>query len=211
MRGASVHLTGFGLFLFIPFVLFLFVRHPEPIAASLATGVVTMLGHRFVARPFMERVRGERCIWCARVLPAGEPRAELSVAAGGSETRFVACRRHQAPARRFFGWLDRLRLPLRLGIAVPLVALLAALALAAAGRGTALPWATELFRLMVGLTVNVAALGPSLGGLDSAPRAAFPLHNFTLLGIRNLLWIFRLVGVWWVVGGALGLARLVVG
>lgn len=208
MRGASVHLTGFGLFLFIPFVLFLFVRHPEPIAASLAAGVVTMLGHRLVARPFMERVRGERCIWCARLLPADAAREEIEVAAAAGVTAFVACPRHAAPARRFFAWVDRRRRPLRAGIGLPLVALLVALALAAAGHGAALPWATEGFRLVVGLSVHLAAVGPYLGKPDSTPRAAFPLHNFTLLGVRNLLWIFRLVGVWWVVGGVLGLARL---
>jgi len=25
----------------------------------------------------------------------------------------------------------------------------------------------------------------------------FPVHNFFLLGIRNLLWVFRLIGLWW--------------
>jgi hypothetical protein len=28
--------------------------------------------------------------------------------------------------------------------------------------------------------------------------AAFPVHNFYLLGIRAILWIFRLVGAWWI-------------
>jgi len=208
VRGASVHLTGLGLFLFIPLVLYLFVGHPEPIAASLVTGVATMLGHRFVARPFMERVREERCIWCARLLAPGAAREEVAVTAGAGDVGFVACPDHGAPARRLFAWLDRRRLPLRLGIALPLVALLAALAAAVAGRPAALPWATESFRLVVGLTVQLAALGPSLGRPASTPRAAFPLHNFTLLGARNLLWILRLVGLWWIVAGARALLRL---
>ena len=208
MRSARVHLTGLALFLFIPLVLFLFVRHPEPIAASLAIGVVTMIGHRLVARPFMQRVRGDRCIWCARVLPAGATRDRIAVAAGDDAAGFVACPRHAEPAHRFFAWVDRQRLPLRLGIGLPLVALLLALGFAAAGRGAALPWATESFRLLVGLTVNLAAVGPALGRRVSIPRAAFPLHNFTLLGVRNLLWIFRLVGLWWIAGGALALLRL---
>jgi hypothetical protein len=29
----------------------------------------------------------------------------------------------------------------------------------------------------------------------------FPAHNFFLLGLRSLLWIFRLVGAWWIVRG----------
>jgi hypothetical protein len=208
VRGVGVHLTGLGLFLFIPFVLYLFVAHPEPIAASLVTGVVTMLGHRLVARPFMERVRGERCIWCAKVFAPGAAREPVALVAGDDATGFVACAHHAAPAGRFLSWVDRLRLPLRAGIALPLVGLLVALALAAAGRGAALPWATEAFRLVVGLTVNLAALGPTLGRPGSPPRAVFPPHNFALLGVRNLLWIFRLVGLWWIVTGAVGLARL---
>lgn len=207
MRSIGVHATGLALFLFIPLVLYLFVAHPEPHAASLAGGVALMLGHRFLARPFMERVRGSRCIWCARVLDAGAARAAVLVTEGDGGGDFVACPGHAGPAQRFFAWLDRHRLPLRLGIALPLLALLAALAGAAAGAPGALAAATDLFRLAIGVTVNVAALGPSLGAATAAPRAAFPLHNFTLLGVRNLLWILRLVGLWWIVAGGAGFAR----
>jgi hypothetical protein len=37
----------------------------------------------------------------------------------------------------------------------------------------------------------------------------FPAHNLFLLGVRNLLWIFRLVGAWWIVRGALALSDLI--
>ena len=34
---------------------------------------------------------------------------------------------------------------------------------------------------------------------EHAPvEVPFPVHNFFLLGVRNLLWIFRLVGIWWI-------------
>jgi hypothetical protein len=74
-----------------------------------------------------------------------------------------------------------------------------ALAATAAGRQVRLDDATALFQLVVGLTVNVAALGY----LFLRPRATpvpvpFPVHNFFLLGVRTLLWIFRLVGIWWI-------------
>jgi hypothetical protein len=211
VRPLTVHATGLALFLFIPLVLYLFVGHPEPIGASLAAGVALMLGHRYLARPFMEHVRGRRCLWCARALAAEEPRAKLTVATAGGEVDFVTCPRHAPAASRFLAWLDRWRLPLRAGIGVPLLALLVALAAAAAGAATALPVVTDLFRLGIGVTVQIAALGSSLGVNGSPPRAAFPLHNFTLLGVRNLLWILRLVGVWWIVAGAAGLARALAG
>jgi len=198
MRPGALQAVGIALFAFIPVVLVLFVRHPEPIAASLAAGVVLMFGHRWLARPYMERARERKCIWCNRVLAPEAPRRRVSVVAGNGEVSFAACPGHEMPAGRFFAWADRLRLPLRLGIGVPLVALLLALALAANGDGRWAPRATELFRLVVGLTVNLAALGPTLGAVAATPRAAFPLHNFTLLGLRNIVWIFRLVGLWWI-------------
>jgi len=57
--------------------------------------------------------------------------------------------------------------------------------------------------------VQLAALGALFGREEGVPRAAFPLHNFTLLGVRNLLWVLRLVGAWWIVAGGTALARLI--
>jgi len=215
MRPWVANLTGLGLFLFIPLVLFLYVRHPEPVAASLVAGVLLMLGHRFLARPYMERVRTAKCIWCNRFPDAGASRDEVQVEAPGGVVSFSACPQHAPPARRFFDWVDRLRLPLRLGIGLPLVALLAALAADAFGHDRFVAGATEAFRLVVGLTVHLAALGALLGRAhadgEAPPRAAFPLHNFSLLGLRNILWIFRLVGVWWIWAGGRALLGLIAG
>lgn len=201
MRPLTENALGIALFLFIPLVLFLFVAHPEPIAASLGAGVLLMLGHRFVARPYMERVRERKCLWCNRFFVAGERTEPVLLRTGSTEIRFAACPGHDLPSRRFLAWVDRLRLPLRLGIGLPLVALLGTLALAATGRPAPTDLVTDLFRFVVGLTVNVAALGPLFGpSLErggSPPRAAFPPHNFSLLGVRSILWIFRLVGVYW--------------
>ncbi|HSM14699.1 MAG TPA: hypothetical protein VLA66_11595 [Thermoanaerobaculia bacterium] len=208
-RPGLLQTLGVLLFLFIPVVLYLFVQHPEPVGASLVAGVVLMLGHRFVARPYFLRVREAKCAWCNRWLEGRADLERFAVVAGDQEVPFVACPGHALPARRFFAWVDRLRLPLRLGIGAPLLALLGALAAAAFGRGAAVPVATEAFRLLIGLTVHLAALGALLGTVrETPPRAAFPLHNFSLLGIRGILWIFRLVGIWWIVAGAAGLFRL---
>jgi hypothetical protein len=51
--------------------------------------------------------------------------------------------------------------------------------------------------------VNVAALG-YFASLEQPPLSVpFPVHNFFLLGVRNLLWVFRLVGLWWIWQGLL--------
>jgi hypothetical protein len=213
-EGTRAQGAGILLFLFIPVVLYLFVAHPEPLWASLTAGVILMVGHRRIARPHWLRMRERKCVWCNRWLGDGGGTERVVVRAAGEAAPFAACAGHAAPALRFFAWADRMRLPLRAGIGAPLVLLILALAGAAAGAAAArerLPEATELFRLAVGLTVNLGALGPWLGRPgEGPPGAAFPLHNFSLLGVRAILWIFRLVGVWWVIAaGKFWIGRLV--
>ena len=212
-------LLGVALFLFIPLVLFLFVRHPEPVGVSLVAGIVLMVGHRFLARPYMEAVRARKCLWCnGRPRPQGEPLPLLvggrsGDGAAGGELVAVVCPRHRDAAARFVAFLDRARLPLRLGIFAPLLLLLAALVAAALGERRWLDPAVALFQGLVGVTVNVAAFGylaarPTSSGGGSAPaRVPFPAHNFFLLGIRNLLWVFRIVGIWWIVVAILFIVR----
>src|SRR5436305_3431771 len=204
-------LTGALLFLFIPLVLFHYVQHPAPVGLSLAAGVILMLGHRRLARPYMLRVLAWKCVWCNRLLPpAGTAgTADLELLSGGGVLHARCCAAHRDPAARFFTFLNAWRWPLRLGIFVPLLLLLAALATTALGRPVPLDGATNLFRLAIGVTVNVAAWGYLLVR-ERAPLAVpFPVHNFFLLGVRSLLWIFRLVGIWWIALGGAGLAALV--
>ncbi len=122
----------------------------------------------------------------------------LDLDTGREKLALLTCERHADPARRFFQFLDQYRWPLRIGIGGPLLILLAALGAAAAGFRDWLEPATQLFRLTVGVTVHIAALGPLAGSPHRTARAAFPVHNFYLLGIRSILWIFRLVGAWWI-------------
>jgi hypothetical protein len=189
------------LFLFIPLVLFLFVRHPEPIGASVLAGVVLMLGHRLLARPYMLRALPLKCLWCNRVLAPDDlsgPGETLELRTRGGVLQARCCPGHRRPAAKLFAFLETWRLVLRIGIFVPLVLLLAALARAAFGLFAPVPAATALFQLVVGVTVNLAAFGY----LAMAPRESaavpFPVHNFFLLGVRNLLWVFRLIGIWWI-------------
>lgn len=200
-------LLGVALFLFIPLVLYLFVRHPEPVGASLASGVVLMIGHRFLARPYMEAVRGRKCLWCnGRPVPRGEPLALLAGRAArpeGGDLVATVCPHHRAPAARFATFLASAALPLRLAIFAPLLLLLVALLAAALGEGRLLDAAVAIFQLLVGITVNVAALGYLWAPPTAPARLPFPAHNFFLVGVRNLLWVFRLVGVWWIARGIL--------
>jgi len=192
----AIYATGVLLFLFIPAVLFLFVRHPDPVGLSLAGGVVLIIAHRFLARPYMERVLAVKCLWCNRVPPRTP--VELELRSGARKLAARCCAEHRQPAAKFFSFLHAWRWPLRLGIFLPLLFLLTALAASAAGQPAPVPLATTWFKLVVGVTVNVAALGYFFAREHAPLEVPFPVHNFFLLGVRNLLWIFRLVGLWWI-------------
>ncbi|HSG39863.1 MAG TPA: hypothetical protein VLE27_09525, partial [Thermoanaerobaculia bacterium] len=192
----AVYTTGILLFLFIPVVLFLFVRHPEPVGLSLAGGVLLMIGHSFLARPYMERVLPVKCVWCNRVPPDAAETLELQ--AGGKILPARCCAAHRKPAAKFFSFLYAWRWPLRLGIFVPLLLLLIVLAADAAGRPVPINLMTNWFKILVGITVNIAAFGYFAARERTPLLVPFPAHNFFLLGVRNLLWIFRLVGIWWI-------------
>ena len=67
-----------------------------------------------------------------------------------------------------------------------------------------------VFRVVVAATVVSASIAPFVfAPAPSEPplRCPFPLHNLFLLGIRNVLWVFRLVGAWWLVDGLIRLLR----
>jgi hypothetical protein len=193
-----LQIPGVLLFLFIPAVLFLYVRHPEPVGLSLAAGVILMIGHRRLARPYMRRALPWKCVWCNRGLP-GEGGEVLELRAGAETLQARCCPGHREPAARYFTFLQEWRWPLRLGIFVPLLALLGALAAAAFGREIVpLPTVTALFQLVIGIAVNLAAFGYLLVRERSPLAVPFPVHNFFLLGVRALLWVFRLVGIWWI-------------
>lgn len=198
-----LQIVGILLFLFIPVVLFLYVRHPEPVGLSLGAGVILMIGHRRLARPYMRRALPWKCVWCNRVFPRDQRPEDvgeiLELRAGAESLPARCCAGHREPAARYFTFLHAWRWPLRLGIFVPLLALLVALAAAALGREIApLPAVTALFQLVIGITVNVAAFGYLLVREQAPVEVPFPVHNFFLLGVRALLWIFRLVGIWWI-------------
>lgn len=203
--------VGLLLFLFIPVVLYLFVVHPEPLGWSLGGGVLLMLGHRFLARPYMRRVAGRRCLWTGGSLSRSESEA-VELGTLGEPVAARVRSRHERDLRLFFTFVNRRRLPLRVGIFLPLLLLLGTLAAGAFGEASdaALATATNVFRMVVGLTVNFAAWGwLTVREPDTEICVPFPVHNFFLLGVRALLWIFRIVGIWWIWVGGSGLWAVV--
>ncbi len=165
-------LLGIVLFLFIPVVLFLFVAHPRPVAASLGAGLLLMVGHRFLARPYMLATRPHKCVWCNRFFTAGgsgarAPQRAVELAQGGAlpPLELLACAAHVAPTRRFFAFVDRCRQPLRFGIGLPLGLLLGSLIAFSAGVGASFLAKTTETRYQ--LTTRDTAFVP-LPQVDSA-------------------------------------------
>lgn len=198
-RPASWRELGLGLLLFlpIPLVLYLFVAQPRPLDRSLILGVVIMVAHRFVARPFMRRVARRRSLWTG--LPALSRDGCVEIHLGREILSAAVSPRHRDATLRFYTFLHRWRWLIRLGIFVPLLLLLACLGLAATGRATPLGTVTAFFQLAVGATVAATSVLWRFGPAGHEPiRPAVPIHTFFLLGTVPLLWIFRIVGVWWI-------------
>ncbi len=221
-------IQGALLFLFIPLVLFLYLRQPLGPAVSILIGIAIMFCHRFVAAPWMARHSTERCLWCGRTVRRPEqdstrvshemaqgPAAVshqvaqgvssvFHVLASGQDYLMAACApRHRDYATRFLTFISRWRALIALGIFVPLLVLLIG-SLAAAASRPFIPsgWNTWQFRTIVAFTVVVTSLAYRTARRPVEPlRSPFPLHNLYLLGIRNTLWVFRLVGAWWLVAG----------
>src|SRR6185503_17465373 len=98
-------LQGAALFAFIPLVLFLYLQVPLGPGPSLLVGVALMLGHRFIASPWMARHALERCLWCGRT---GSMPVRLPIRAGGRYWTLAACGEpHAALAGRFLTFVTR--------------------------------------------------------------------------------------------------------
>lgn len=200
---------GAALFAFIPLVLFLYLQHPLGPGLSVGLGMALMFGHRLVAAPWMAAHASNRCLWCGRAL-RGEP-APLTVRSSGTERRMAACNPdHRSRSARFLAFVFAARVPIALGIFVPLLILLSGGAALALGRPFISQAANLLqFRTVVALTVVGASVGYLAFGKGSEPvTSPFPLHNLFLLGIRNTLWVFRVVGLWWLASSTRALVGL---
>jgi hypothetical protein len=204
-------LQGLLLFAFIPLVLFLFLRQPIGAGPSVIIGAIVMFGHRFLAAPWMARHAAGRCLWCGRSVTAGEP---INVTTGGRAWTLAACGpAHRLLTGRFLTFVTNARAPIAVGIFVPLAVLVGgSLATAAGIPLLAHEWNAWQFRVVVAFTVGSTSIAYLTVMLPAEPLACpFPLHNLFLLGIRNTLWVIRVVGAWWLVDGGISLARVLAG
>jgi hypothetical protein len=194
-----------GLLLFapVPLVLFLFTRQPLGPWLSLGTGVALTLTHRLYARPFALARASRRCLWCGGGAGAGASALALEEPFGRTEWR--ACSPpHEESLRRTLGWAAAHARFLAVGILFTLALFLLLAAAAATGRVEGLAGSDAVAVLRLGVAVTVLPFGwlaPARGPRDRTGRLPFPVHVQALVGTVWVLWLFRLVGLWWLVAG----------
>jgi hypothetical protein len=205
--GVGDRAAGLLLFLPVPIVLGLLTRQPLGPAASLVVGLVVMATHRLYARPFALSRATRRCLWCGGEAGDGPL---LEIEEPGGRTAWRACSgSHAERLARTLGWAARRSRAIAAGILGSLAALFA-LSLAS-GLGTPAGLraedAVEVFRAGVALTVLPLGWLSTSRGSPSAGRMPFPVHLQALLGTAFVLWLFRLVGLWWLAAAVLYAAR----
>ncbi len=204
-------LAGILLFLPVPLVLWLFLSRPLGTLPSLAAGILLMVTHRLYARPFALSRATRRCLWCGR--PVGEGPILVLEEPGGATTWRCCGAPHETALRRLLGRAHRWRAFLRTGILGSLLLFL--LLAVAADRRWAGPLtpadADAVFRLGVALTVlPLGWLAVPLGPRETGRlRPPFPVHVQALVGTSAVLWLFRLVGAWWLLLGVTHVLRRV--
>lgn len=200
--------AGLLLFLPVPLVLLLFTRIPLGAGASLSLGLLLVLTHRFYARPFARNRARRRCLWCG-----GPGKAALPLSLrepGGISTWYACCPAHTERLTGFMSWLGQRCRLVRGGILGSLALYL--LLMLPHALDWSMPWsafdAIALFQ--AGIAITVLPVG------WQAPRAEpthivnlplpFPVHIQSLIGTLGVIWLFRLVGLAWLVLAALHFA-----
>lgn len=196
---------GVLLFACVPLVLYLWLSQPLGPAVSIVVGVAVVVGHRFVAESWMARHSTHRCLWCAGAAAADQ---QFVVTSGKKAWTMAACGPdHRMLASRFLSFLETARRLVFVGIFVPLLILIVGTLLVAGGiQAFSAEAVTMQFKTTVAFTVLAVSLAyRSVRKPAESIRCPVPVHNLFMLGIRNTLWVFRVVGAWWLAAGILAL------
>ena len=196
-------LAGVLLFLFIPLVLVLYLRMPLGPVASVPVGIAIMLAHRRAARPFMDRHLARRCFWCGADLTGEGIPAPFRSRRETIEAR-CCTPEHAGRLAAFARAVAASRIVLAAAIVVPVLVYLANALMAPFGRAFLAPEAARwTFKVPIAAAVvSLSFLWPLGRGSSRAPAIDFPAHNLSLLGVSWTLWVFRVVGLFWLASAA---------
>jgi hypothetical protein len=160
-----------------------------------------MFGHRFIARPFMLKNLGKRDFW------SGAPLTNMDnsfILLEGPKKLKASCNTEKSldNALRFFSFIHKFRALIGPAILGTLFwylisALLAeiSISLKYCERETLV----IVFKSVIAVTVVLISFLYKLAPKTEKANAVFPSHNLFLLGITWTLWLFRIVGIWWII------------
>jgi hypothetical protein len=196
-------LVGIVLFLPVPLVLWLFTQQPLGTLPSVVVGVVIMATHRLYARPFALSRSLRRCLWTGG--PASGDSGVTVTEPLGTTVWATSSPRARTHVRSTLGTAHRLAPLLRVGILGPLVVFIVGAPLAAAGWLGPVRSADTVALFQVGVALGVLPLGwwgPRSPEPPRGPIAVpFPVHIPALIGTLWVVWLFRVIGLWWLAQG----------
>lgn len=202
------------LFLPVPIVLVLFTRLPLGPIVSLGVGLLMMLTHPLYTRPWVLRNAERRCLWCgkSRTDRDGDSRrtsdTSLAVKDPRGRATFHHCSgQHRGASERTLSFARRFRAGLRLGVLGSLLTLVVVIVVCALQQGNGLEPQDGVAAFQIGVALAVLPLGwwgsrgheSPLSSNDA--RAPFPIHIAATIGITGVLWLFRIIGLLWLVQG----------
>lgn len=194
---AKLHIQGILLFLFIPLVLFLFLKYPFGVPLSFLAAILLMMVHRLIARPFFLRNKTLRCFWCGKT---GNRRVPMEVEAGERLTIELCDPICRQQAEKFFDFTYRFRTFLQIGIFLPLSWYVVTMLLNHYGIFHFPPdWSRFIFQFFVAVSVVTVSIAYRFGQETAHAVFPFPIHNLFLLSAKNTLLVFRYVGIWWLI------------
>ncbi|MCI0411662.1 hypothetical protein L0222_02545 [bacterium] len=105
-------------------------------------------------------------------------------------------------AIKFFDFCFRYRLLLRIGIFLTLAWYVVTMISNDLGIiQFPAEWNRFLFQFIIALTVVTISFAYTTGRKTTEPVFPFPIHNLSLIGAKNTLFVFRYVGFWWLAAG----------
>jgi hypothetical protein len=166
-----------------------------------------MLGHRFIARPFMMKHGESRCIWSGEPLP--EKKALFHITDGKDKVILYGTNlKNKENALRFFNFLYKFRFIIKPAILLTLLWYLVSVIMYQSSNKLiylSLDSLILIFKMIIAFTVVSVSILYRFGKYDDNVKSIFPVHNLSLLGIFWTLWIFRVVGAFWIAEGILNI------
>lgn len=194
-----IYLEGLLLFSFIPMTLYIMLVLPFGIIMSLLIAIMMIALHRFIARPYLMNHKMHKCFWCNKVSEKMYD-YDIEIFQGQSRFNFKACREVcYKELNNFFSFTGAYGGIVKWSILIPLILyFIGTLFLATGYYQWDIKWNKAFFKGMIALSVILISFVYKIPVKSKVLSFPLPIHNLSLLGIRNTVWIFRLVGAWWI-------------